>query len=109
MADIITQHAELVLKTRKILNSRAEELLHATVGLSGETGEVAELIKKHVWHERSLDKEKLEKEIGDVLWYLQALCLSSGIGMREALVSNIAKLEKRHPDGFNALYDSTKD
>lgn len=39
-------------------------------GLVGETGEVAELFKKHLGHGHPLSLPSLRKEIGDVLWYV---------------------------------------
>lgn len=39
-------------------------------GLSGEAGEVVELVKKHLYHGKPLDPGKFHLELGDVLWYL---------------------------------------
>ena len=48
--------------------------IYASLALAGETGEVAEKIKK-IWRDKnkqvsSEDKEEIKKELGDVLWYL---------------------------------------
>lgn len=40
------------------------------LGLIEETGEVLGIIKKHEFHNRPLDREKLKLEIGDVFWYI---------------------------------------
>ena len=45
------------------------ELLNGCLGLSGETGELLDMVKKWIFHEKPLDEEHLEKELGDVLWY----------------------------------------
>lgn len=39
-------------------------------GLAGEAGEVNDFFKKHYFHGHPLDREKLKKELGDVLWYV---------------------------------------
>lgn len=39
------------------------------LGIAGETGEVCDLVKKHIGHGHPLDKSKLVKELGDLLWY----------------------------------------
>lgn len=43
-----------------------ERLLVQTLGLCGESGEVADLVKKHAWHGASLDKAVMVDELGDV-------------------------------------------
>lgn len=70
------------------------------VGLSGETGEVLELLKKAVFHRHPLDREKLTKELGDVLWYLSAIATHAGIDLGVVAEQNIDKLMARYPRGF---------
>ena len=45
----------------------------AFLGLIGETGEVADILKKHLWHGADLDREHFIEELGDVAWYAAAL------------------------------------
>lgn len=77
-------------------------LIWNAIGLAGEAGEVAELIKKGVFHRHGVDREKLHKELGDVLWYVAALCTKAGFDMSEVMQSNIAKLMQRYPDGYSS-------
>ena len=81
------------------LTTRDAQLNYA-LGLTGEAGEVAELIKKHVFHKHPLEKEKLIKELGDVAWYLVALAETNGIPLADIFAANISKLKARYPDGF---------
>jgi NTP pyrophosphatase (non-canonical NTP hydrolase) len=69
-------------------------------GLAGEAGEVSELIKKGIFHQHGLDKAKLFKELGDVLWYVAALCTRLGFSMDEVMHANIDKLKERYPAGY---------
>jgi NTP pyrophosphatase (non-canonical NTP hydrolase) len=71
------------------------------LGVAGEAGEVADLLKKHLFHGHSLDRDKLVKELGDVLWYVAAIGFIYGIPMQEIADVNIEKLSKRYPDGFS--------
>jgi len=71
------------------------------LGLAGEAGEVADLVKKGIFHQQGLDHAKLKKELGDVLWYLSALCDNLGYTLAEVMQTNITKLEARYPDGFS--------
>lgn len=70
-------------------------------GLAGEAGEVSELIKKGIFHQHGLDKEKLKKELGDVCWYIAGLCTATGITLEEVMSHNIEKLKVRFPDGYS--------
>lgn len=72
------------------------------MGMLGEAGEVAEIIKKSCFHNHPLDKAKLQKEIGDVLWYLAGLCTVAGMDMEATMRVNIDKLMARYPDGFSS-------
>lgn len=72
------------------------------VGLAGEAGEVADLIKKGVFHQHGLDVPKLKKELGDVLWYVAALCSKLDLDLDDVMASNIEKLKARYPEGYNS-------
>jgi NTP pyrophosphatase (non-canonical NTP hydrolase) len=65
-----------------------------TLGLCGETGEVAEKIKKSL-RDGTLDLENLKAELGDVLWYLAALSDSLGFDLGEIAENNLDKLRSR--------------
>jgi NTP pyrophosphatase (non-canonical NTP hydrolase) len=73
-----------------------------SLGICGEGGEVAELIKKWVAHDHPLDQDKLKKELGDVLWYVTALARTHGFSLESVASKNIAKLMERYPDGFSS-------
>lgn len=76
---------------------------YPTLGLTGEAGEIANKVKKIfrdnggvVTDEKRAD---LKAEVGDVLWYLAALCRDLGISMQEAAVENLTKLADRKARG----------
>lgn len=85
----------------------AAQLAAAGLGVAGEAGEVADVIKKVLFHGHPLDQaavEKLEKEAGDVLWYLALLADrlgEFGVTLDTVAEKNIAKLRARYPDGFD--------
>ena len=76
-------------------------------GLAGEAGEISELVKKGIFHQHGLDREKFKKELGDVLWYVAALCTTLGFRMDEVMQANIDKLMVRYPNGYSPA-DSRK-
>lgn len=70
---------------------------YLTLGLCGEAGEVAELVKKAIRdHGGEIDKEKLKHELGDVLWYLTMLGQLNGLTLNEIAEANLAKLKSRY-------------
>lgn len=77
-------------------------LVWNALGLAGEAGEVAEHIKKGVLHRHGIDRNQLQKELGDVLWYVAALCTKTGIDLGEVMQDNINKLRRRYPDGYSS-------
>ena len=80
--------------------SEKDVLINGVMGLCGESGEVIDLVKKHLAQGHSLDKEKLAKELGDVAWYLAETAYAIGYPLEEILRMNIDKLKARYPDGF---------
>lgn len=77
------------------------EIFMGALGLSGESGEVLDIIKKWIFHEAILDLDHLEKELGDVMWYVALLCDSFGFDLDEVMQKNIDKLKARYPKGFD--------
>ena len=77
------------------------ELLNGALGITGEAGEVADIIKKYFFHGHQLDKDALIKEMGDVMWYIALLCHALKVPFATVMERNIGKLEKRYKDGFS--------
>lgn len=76
-------------------------VINASLGLSGEVGELNDMIKKAIFHEHPLDMDHVEKEISDVMWYIALMCESFGFDMGEIAQMNIDKLKARYPEGFD--------
>ncbi len=81
------------------LNEREARTMTA-LGLVGEAGECSELIKKHVFHNRALDRDDLQAELGDVLWYAAMLANACGLSLENIAAHNVEKLRARYPEGF---------
>jgi len=93
------QHA--CLRTWNHNLTQKDALLNATIGLTGEAGEVADLVKKTVYHGHPQDLTKLSKEVGDVLYYVAVLSHIAGFDLAQVMQANIDKLKARYPNGFN--------
>jgi len=76
-----------------------ENFIYPTIGLSGETGEVSEKIKKVIRDKGgkidSETREMIKKELGDVLWYVSQLASELGLSLDDIAEKNIEKLYSR--------------
>jgi NTP pyrophosphatase (non-canonical NTP hydrolase) len=83
-------------------------LAYPTLGLCGESGEVAEKIKKMYRDDNGLLTEnrrtELKKELGDVLWYVSNVAVEAGLSLDDIAFENIQKLHKRKEE--NKLHGS---
>lgn len=73
--------------------------LDKVLGLSGESGEVADKVKKLIRDQNGMisseNKVAIQKELGDVLWYLASVARYLGIDLESVALGNIEKLERR--------------
>lgn len=76
-------------------------LLEGVLGLCGESGEAADLVKKVIFQGHPLDKTKIAEELGDAAWYLAVTAHAIGYEFDTILQMNINKLRNRYPDGFD--------
>lgn len=92
------EYQKLALRTAAG-HTKKNEFFHLVLGLVGETGEIAEKLKKWVRDQDSdeslLDKDDLTKELGDVLWYTATLADYLGLSLEEIAKKNINKLADR--------------
>lgn len=75
-------------------------LLHGTLGLQGEVGEITETIKKHLFYNQKLDIENISEEVGDCLWYIAVICRHLNLDLENIMDDNIKKLKIRYPETF---------
>lgn len=87
-------------KARKyaVYDVKKFKVVYPALGLSGESGEVVDKIKKWL-RDGVVNKEDVAKELGDVLWYLAILSEDLGYPLSEIALMNLEKLEKRKKSG----------
>jgi NTP pyrophosphatase (non-canonical NTP hydrolase) len=96
------QYQQLALRTLAAGLDPQQRLTNAALGLSGEAGEFADSVKKHLFHGHPLEHDALQKELGDVLWYVALACDSLNLSMADVMQANIEKLRRRYPAGFSS-------
>lgn len=83
-------------------------LLWNTMGVLGEGAEIANVVLTQL-ESGDLDRAALGKEIGDLCWYLAALCTMVDLDFGDVLTANIEKLHRRYPDGWKAKDSQQRD
>jgi NTP pyrophosphatase (non-canonical NTP hydrolase) len=89
------------------ISPKIDPISHCALGLTGEAGECADLVKKSQYHPgRLYTGVTMAEEIGDVMWYASNLANLHGYTLEEVLRGNIAKLAIRH--NGKGVYDVSR-
>ena len=75
---------------------------NAIMGLAGEVGECADIVKKHHFQGHEFDREHFIDELSDVCWYVALAATAVDTTLGDVMLHNIEKLRKRYPDGFDS-------
>ncbi|TKH22853.1 nucleotide pyrophosphohydrolase [Bacillus wiedmannii] len=108
----LDEYQEATLRTWNKRNDFGFRVSNAALGLTGEAGEVADLVKKAIYHghgfqaahcpgEENGNVHKLALELGDILYYVGIMAHEMGYTLQDIAEMNISKLAKRYPDGFS--------
>ena len=77
-------------------------LLTAALGLTAESGEFTEVVKKIILQGKPYNKENvfhLKRELGDICWYIAQACMALDTTFDEIIEMNVDKLKARYPGG----------
>ena len=89
-----------------------ERLLTAAVGMSAESGEFIEVVKKMIFQGKPVNEENLfhlKRELGDVMWYVAQACMALDTTFDEIVEMNVDKLKARYPGGeFDVHYSENR-
>lgn len=98
-----SDYQEMAFSTAVYPDKGTGAFAYPALGLAGEAGEVSEKLKKcirdHNWDVPPEKKAEIKKELGDVLWYVAALCTELGLRMGEVAGENLNKLFDRKDRG----------
>lgn len=97
------EYQKRALTTVLTTDDQFKDLLHWVLGINGESGEIAEKVKKIIRDKKGQvsdeDKAELAKEIGDVLWYLAVFAEDLGMSLDDIAAANLDKLHSRKQRG----------
>lgn len=79
------------------------------LGVAGEAGEVADLVKKEMGHGHVPDERAIAAELGDLLWYVAMLADAYGLTLGDVARFNAQKLALRYPEGFTPERSRNRD
>lgn len=74
-------------------------VIYCTLGVTGEAGECAEKVKKAIRDDDPEKLDDLEREIGDLLWYVSQLCAELDVSLDDTAIDNLEKLHDRQQRG----------
>ena len=84
-------------------------LLTAALGLTAESGEFTEVVKKMILQGKPYNEENvfhMKRELGDVCWYIAQACMALDTTFDEIIEMNVEKLESRYPGGSFDVHHS---
>ena len=102
MAMTINEYQRLAMRTSNKALTQYEHLMNGALGLAGESGEVADHIKKNRFQGHQLDAYHIAKELGDICWYIAETAAAIGYNLETIMQMNIDKLKARYPEGFDS-------
>ena len=100
------------LSELEVTGTNTSQLLTAALGLTAESGEFTEVVKKIVFQGKPYNEDNvfhMKRELGDICWYLAQAFMALDTNFDEILDMNIEKLSARYPEGtFDAYYSENR-
>jgi NTP pyrophosphatase (non-canonical NTP hydrolase) len=104
-AQLLSRMTELEAKH----DADVPRLLTAALGMTAESGEFTEVVKKIVLQGKPYIEENvfhMKRELGDICWYIAQACMALDTNFREIMEMNYEKLSARYPEGTFDVYRS---
>lgn len=95
-----SKYVELAMRTKQDFGYK-DNLVHAAMLLSSESGEVCSEVKRLFAYGKPVDMFNMKAELGDILWGVALMCDTLNIAMEDVMQTNINKLKARFPDGYS--------
>jgi NTP pyrophosphatase (non-canonical NTP hydrolase) len=96
-----TESADYEKIKQRIATRRNVRLLHGVMGISTESGELMDSVKKFLFYGKNIDVVNVVEELGDLLWYMALICDELKISLDDVMRINIDKLKSRYGEKFD--------
>ena len=86
----------------EVQETNVPQLLTAALGLTAESGEFTEVVKKILFQGKPYNEENIfhmKRELGDICWYIAQACMALDTSFDEIIEMNVDKLKARYPGG----------
>lgn len=97
---IRTENTDYLGRAKMLCSETMLRLLHASMGMTTETGEFMDALKRCIIYGEPIDKINIIEELGDLLWYIALATDALDTNIEDVMTRNIAKLRKRYPGNF---------
>ena len=110
--DFVAGVTSMPSQDSSILQARIDELvangadiphlLTAALGLTAESGEFTEVVKKIILQGKPYNEDNvfhMKRELGDICWYIAQACMALDTTFDEVIEMNVEKLKERYPGG----------
>ena len=105
LAALLSRITELELD----YDANVPKLLTAALGLTAESGEFTEVVKKIIFQGKPYNEDNvfhMKRELGDICWYLAQACMALDTSFDEVIEMNVDKLQARYPGGSFDVHKS---
>lgn len=96
-------------QTSLVHNQELSQLIHSVLGIFTEAGEMLQHLHEILTGQTEMDRVNLIEELGDLYWYTAILHRVTNSLPSDVWATNIAKLDRRYPQGFNEQCAITRD
>jgi len=87
-------------------------MITAAKGLSAESGEYSEIVKKMIFQGKPLTADNIfhmKRELGDIIWYWVNACRALKLDPEDVILENMEKLRERYPGGeFDTFFSENR-
>ena len=108
MSQLMYEYRDFVKSRMKSMDTLQDDLLHMTLGIAGESGELVDAVKKYWAYGKPLNVNNVIEELGDLLFYIQGMLSTvtrqgalSPETLEDLMITNMDKLSKRYPTGYS--------
>ena len=98
-ADMVKALAKPGHEIVKQQTAEQAHIQHMAIGISGESGELLDAVKRNTIYQKPLDRENVIEELGDLEFYMEGLRQGLNITREQTILANIHKLGKRYISG----------